>query len=519
MKITKQFAALILTLITLLSSFSAGAVSLNSISKNYDFHYGIDVSTWNDSLNMTNIKNADVEFAIIRIGYYTTTGGHLDVRFKENVKKCAESGIEFGVYVYSYVYKASDNLKCAKWVHKELKKMGNYCKDVDTIPVAYDIEDNAQIKAVKKHKISKTNLFKSVCKFCDTVKGYGYIPVVYSFQSFFSQYIDITKLQNKGYKIWYAQWPYLNHLNTKVKKEMYNGTIADVWQFSDILTIGGKRFDTNVCYDNFYDYSKEDSKIKVKNLEEVYALGNASSVKPKLKVYSGSTLLKKGTDYKLIYFKNNRAGTAKVKVIRYKNKKYLETKTFFFDLKPAKPKNIKTKSYLHKINVSWTASKGASYYEIQELDENDGTYNEIDVTNTNSYTNTALDSGKEHFMRIRAVYDRNGKKYYSKYKSFSAYTKYPKINSITATSDKKGQLTVNWQPKSDNCKGYEIQYSTNNTFKTSVKVKTVNGIDTSSTKLKLTSGKSYYVRVRAYNIIGKITVYSNYSDSLKVKIK
>lgn len=63
--------------------------------------------------------------------------------------------------------------------------MGNYCKDVDTIPVAYDIEDKVQSKAVSKGKVSRKYMYESVCKFSDKIKSYGYIPVVYSFQGFF----------------------------------------------------------------------------------------------------------------------------------------------------------------------------------------------------------------------------------------------------------------------------------------------------------------------------------------------
>ncbi len=75
------------------------------------------------------------------------------------------------------------------------------------------------------------------------------------------------------------------------------------------------------------------------------------------------------------------------------------------------------------MKIDWDKSKGSSYYEIFELDENDGTYNEIDRIKTNSYINTELDSGSKVSMKIRAVYDRNGKKYYSNYKSFSVTTK------------------------------------------------------------------------------------------------
>ncbi|MCH5304351.1 MAG: fibronectin type III domain-containing protein, partial [Ruminococcus sp.] len=402
----------------------------------------------------------------------------------------------------------------------QLKAMGNYCKNKSIIPVAYDIEDTVQTNAVKKGKITKDGLFKNVCKFGNKIKSYGYVPVVYSFQSFFQKYLDVSKLQKKGYKIWYAQWPYYNHLDTTVKKEMYNETIADVWQFSDYLTIGGKRFDTNVCYDDFYDYSKETSKIKVEGLKEVYNLNN-ETVKPSaFSVYNGSTLLKKGKDYKLAYFKNNRSGTAKLKIIRYKNSKYLETKTLFFDVKPRTPQNIVTTSYLSEVEISWDKSKGASYYQIFELDPNDGTYNLVDTVKTNSYTNIDLLPGQKYEMKIRAVYDKGGKKYYSKYTEFSAYTKYTKVNIDSVTSQEENIAVVKWEPKEENCTGYEIQYSTNSNFKNPKSTRVITGINRKqSTFKKLTSCKKYYFRIRAFNELDSKKIYSTYSKTLSVKIK
>lgn len=518
-RIKLSLVSILLAIILVLGVVPASAKTLSSIKKNYDFHYGLDVSTWNDSLNMTKIKNADVEFAIIRIGYYTSSGGHLDVRFKENVRKCAEAGIEFGVYVYSYVYTKKANEKCAKWVHKNLKAMGNYCKNPKIIPVAYDIEDPAQVKAVTKKKISRSYLHKSVCKFCDKVKSYGYIPVVYSFQSFFMKYLDITKLQSKGYKIWYAQWPYFYHLDTTVKKIMYNDTVADIWQFSDNLYIGNKRFDTNVSYTPIYDYNKEKTNLKIKGLKDTYSLGNSSSKTPSFKVYSGSKLLKKNKDYKLVYFKNNRAGTAKIKVIRYKNKKYFETKTLLFDLKPRIPQNIKVKSNYRSLELSWTASKGADYYEIYEQDKIDDSYNLVDISKKNSYTDSFLEPGTRTNLKVRAVFSRPDKTLYSDFKKVFGYTKYHKINIISAESEDEGSATVKWEPRDEDCKGYEVQYSTKSDFSKNTNKVVVKGMKSSEAVIKLKSDKKYYFRVRAYDDPDDFKVYSVYSDVLSATIE
>jgi hypothetical protein len=171
------------------------------------------------------------------------------------------------------------------------------------------------------------------------------------------------------------------------------------------------------------------------------------------------------------------------------------------------------------MDIFWKKSSGASYYEIQEKDVNDGSYNTIDVVKTNSYTNTDLDSGSKIDMRIRAVYDKNGKVYKSKYAYISDYTKYTKVKIESVTSEKKNYAEVKWTPKAENAVGYEIKYSTDKNFSKNVKIKTVSGIDVPSASIKLTSGKKYYFKVRAVNEIDDVKVYSNFSDILNVKVK
>ena len=61
-RIKLSLVSILLAIILVLGVVPASAKTLSSITKNYDFHYGLDVSTWNDSLNMTKIKNAGAIF-------------------------------------------------------------------------------------------------------------------------------------------------------------------------------------------------------------------------------------------------------------------------------------------------------------------------------------------------------------------------------------------------------------------------------------------------------------------------
>ena len=91
---------------------------------------------------------------------------------------------------------------------------------------------------------------------------------------------------------------------------------------------------------------------------------------------------------------------------------------------------------------------------------------------------------------------------------------------ITSLSNKKGRkLTVRWF-RDSNAKGYEVQYATNSKFTKNKKTKMVYRNNGSVTLKKLKKKKTYYVRVRSYNVTGdgKI-VYSGWSTKRKIKIK
>lgn len=519
MKIRKKLlscVSVLLILLTMVSTITVGAVTFKSIKKNYNFHYGVDVSTFNNKLDFDKLKKDGVEFMFIRLGYYKNDGGHLDVRFVENIKGCVENGIDFGVYVYSYVYNADDVKACAKWINKELEAMGNYCKDKDTIQVAYDIEDNVQKNAIANGSISKSTLNKNIKTFCSKIKSYGYIPVVYSFLTYFKNYLDLSGFQKNGIKIWYAQWPYTSSLNTTVKKRMYNNTYADIWQFSDCLTINGKVFDTNVCYGDFYDYSKEDSKLKAKNLKKTYEY-TGSAIKPSFKLYDKNTLLKKGTDYKVFYFKNKKLGRATMKIVRFDSDgNYLESKTFRFIIKPAKVKLSVTKSY-NKARLTWSSSYGATKYVVYK--KSGSKYKKLTSTLSTNYLIKSLKQGKKYTYAVRTYGIVRNKGYYSGYSTAEFYTKYKKTYIKKVTSDSEGTATVKWIAKTSGTKGYQVQYATNKSFKNS-KIVTVEQKETNKLKIEnLKSDKTYYFRVRSYNIKENKKIYGIYSDILNVKIK
>ena len=90
-----------------------------------------------------------------------------------------------------------------------------------------------------------------------------------------------------------------------------------------------------------------------------------------------------------------------------------------------------------------------------------------------------------------------------------------KVKSISAV---KGGFKLKWGTVKSG-RGYQIAYSTKKDL-SNKKIVNVDGIKTASKTVKgLKSGKTYYVRVRAYKQYGKTKLYGSYSDVKKIKVK
>ncbi|MBQ1491855.1 MAG: leucine-rich repeat protein, partial [Blautia sp.] len=84
-------------------------------------------------------------------------------------------------------------------------------------------------------------------------------------------------------------------------------------------------------------------------------------------------------------------------------------------------------------------------------------------------------------------------------------------------SSKAKQLTVKWK-KGTAMTGYQLQYADNKSFK-SAKTKTAKKSATSVTLTGLTSGKTWYVRIRTYKTVNGTKYYSDWSATLQKKVK
>ena len=92
-----------------------------------------------------------------------------------------------------------------------------------------------------------------------------------------------------------------------------------------------------------------------------------------------------------------------------------------------------------------------------------------------------------------------------------------KVTVSKLTRSSSGKLKLTWKKHSTQTTGFQIQYSTSSTFK-NAKTVTVSGkTATAKTISKLTKGKKYYVRVRAYKTVNGVKYYGSWSSKKSLR--
>lgn len=186
---------------------------------------GVDLSHHNGNVNFENLKKAGIEFAILRCGVGQDRTSQDDKQFKANIEKCKKFNIPFGVYLYSY----ANTIEKAKSESKHVLRLLKGLK----VPygVWYDVED-------KIHPTDKKLLTDIVVTFCETIKKAGYHIGIYA-----SRHWMNTRFDNRidQYDKWVAEWS---------DRCTYSKPFG-IWQFTDNLVIGGKKFDGNYAYKDY----------------------------------------------------------------------------------------------------------------------------------------------------------------------------------------------------------------------------------------------------------------------------
>lgn len=195
---------------------------------------GIDVSKWNQEIDWEAVKEAGIEFAIIRCGYRGASTGALviDPRYKENIEGAIEAGIPVGVYFFT---QARDEVEAVEEASMAIDLVKGYGLNY---PLFLDVEASGG----RADGISR-DVRTAVCKtFCQTVQNSGIPAGVYANKTWFTEKINTASLTN--YKLWLAQY---------ASAPTYTATRYDLWQYSSTGKVSGisTKVDMNISYVNY----------------------------------------------------------------------------------------------------------------------------------------------------------------------------------------------------------------------------------------------------------------------------
>lgn len=164
---------------------------------------GIDVSHHNNNkgkIDWQQVKQAGIEFAIIRLGYRGTGEGTLepDNYAEENVKGAAAAGLDIGVYFYTQAITEAEAIAEADYLINKLKEYGVEVK----LPLVIDTELYETKKTARGNMISRAQRTKCLKAFCERVEAAGYTPMIYASTRWSILNFDRDALSE--YPFWFA---------------------------------------------------------------------------------------------------------------------------------------------------------------------------------------------------------------------------------------------------------------------------------------------------------------------------
>ena len=156
---------------------------------------GIDVSKWQGDIDFEKVKNAGVEFVILRMGVMKDkdTPLAIDNTFESNYNKAKEAGLKVGIYVYSEADTVDKAVENAKFV------IDNLNGDKLDFPVCFDWENWAYFNELE---INLHRLNEMYDAFTEELENAGYTTMLYASEN----YLNNTWLSLKDYTIWAAKY-------------------------------------------------------------------------------------------------------------------------------------------------------------------------------------------------------------------------------------------------------------------------------------------------------------------------
>ena len=186
-------------------------------------HLVIDVSTYNGDSDWDRVKEAGIDYAIIRVGYrgYETARLVKDKRFDTNMSNATAAGVKVGAYIVTQAVNTNEAVEEASFI---ISSCSGYNV---SLPLAIDVE-SAGNGSGRGDKISVAERTAVINAFVQTIRGAGYSAMVYANKDWMTNRINAGGLAS-GSTVWLAQY----------RSRCTYGGSYQMWQFTESGSIPG----------------------------------------------------------------------------------------------------------------------------------------------------------------------------------------------------------------------------------------------------------------------------------------
>lgn len=161
---------------------------------------GVDVSKYQGDVDWEKVREAGMEFAILRLGFrgYGPEGKIvLDEYFQENMEGALSAGLTVGVYFFSQAVTSEEAEEEAAFV---LSNIEGYQVDG---PVVFDTEE-IKDDVARTDQLTRTQITDHCIAFCDAVREAGKEPFIYANMKWMAFTLELERLTD--YQKWYADY-------------------------------------------------------------------------------------------------------------------------------------------------------------------------------------------------------------------------------------------------------------------------------------------------------------------------
>ena len=411
-------------LTTSTSPYTNKTYTHSSAFDGYDRHDGIDVSSYQGTIDWSKVKQDGIEFAVIRAGYtgYTKSRHSInaDTQAVTNIKNAQAAGLPVGVYWFSQALNESEARAEAQ---KTLEIISGY--DLQ-LPVFFDYEFHGVTEgrldsAWREGTITKSQMTANARAFCEEIESAGYETGIYANKSFLTSQLDAASLAN-DYSIWLAHFTtqtdytgdyYMWQYTEEGKVDGISGNVdCDFMYLPNGTEIGGDRKVTG-----FNVYGRGDGGT------DLYLEWNEVSGAEKYEVYivsaNSETLKGTVTENRFTFTDLSPAWEYDVRVKAYSGDELIaQNHAYRVCAAPSPVQNLSVSLNGNAITASWDVQASHGYYIQWSTDPTfaknvNGSF--ITGSGSTKYTINA-DNAQDYYVRVRAW------KWYEGYRLYSDFS-------------------------------------------------------------------------------------------------